>query len=198
MKKNLLWKVDSTTITNFNASKGELQALILFWILAAGKTAKKSEEILTKLLPKEDLPFEQLEKYSISQLSKKLKSLGCGCFNNKARSIYEIVQSDIDLKLCEASELENVFGIGKKTSRAFILHSRKNAKYAVLDVHILKFLKEKDVPNVPKTTPSSKFEYNRLEKCFLGISRKMNMSPAKLDLKVWNFYSSKGKIKDIQ
>ena len=54
-----MWKINSSAITNFNASRGELQALILFWILAASKTAKKPEEILSKLIPGQDLSFEQ-------------------------------------------------------------------------------------------------------------------------------------------
>jgi len=190
-----MWKIDSSEITNYNASRGEIQALIIFWVLAAGKTAKGAERILSLLLPKKDLPFHQLEKYSQIKLTKKLKELGCGCFNNKSRTIYELVHSNINLFKCDISELENIFGIGRKTSRGFILHTRKNAQYAVLDVHILKFLNEKGMPSVPKSTPSGKFEYERLEKCFLSLCRKQKIAPAKYDLQIWNSYSNPEKAK---
>lgn len=186
-----MWKIDSSTITNYNASKGELQALSIFWILAAGKTAKSAERILSLLLIKKDLPFSQLKKYSENQLSEKLKSLGCGCFNNKSKTIYQLVNSNIDLSKCDISELEKIYGIGRKTSRGFILHTRPNAQCAVLDTHILKFLNEQGAPDVPKSTPPSKSEYERLEKYFLSICRKKKITPAKQDLKVWNYYSKK-------
>lgn len=190
-----MWKVDSKNITNFEASIGELQSLILFWILAAGKTASGSERILNELLIKQSLPFTQLQKFTQKELSIQLQKLGCGCFNNKARSIYEIVNSNFDLKTCSIDELESIFGIGKKTSRGFILHTRKNAKYAVLDVHILKFLNSEGYPDIPKSTPSNKFEYTRLEKYFLSICRQKRISPSKFDLKIWNSYANNKKSK---
>ncbi len=185
-----MWQVDSKNITNYNSSKGELQATILFWVLAAGKTAKSAELILSNLLEKRDLPFEQLKKYSQVKLTNKLKSVGCGCYNSKSRTIFELVHSGLDLSKCETEELEKIYGIGKKTSRGFILHSRKNARYAVLDTHILKFLKESGTPDVPKSTPASQFEYIRLEKAFLSLCRKKGVSPAKYDLTIWKSYAN--------
>lgn len=184
-----MWQIDSKNITNYNASRGELQSMIIFWVLAAGKTATTAEKILSNLIPKMDLPFNQLEKYSQKKLADKLKTLGCGCYTSKARTIFELVHSKISLNTCEISELEKIYGIGRKTSRGFVLHSRKNAKCAVLDVHILKYLKEMEAPNVPKSTPSGKFEYERLENIFLNICRKQKISPSKLDLKVWSSYA---------
>lgn len=145
-----MWQVDSSKITNFNTSKGELQALIIFWVLAAGKTAKSAEKILSLLLPKKDLPFNQLKHFSQLKLTTKLKSLGCGCYNNKAKTIHQLVNSNIDLSRCGVDDLEKIYGIGRKTSRGFILHTRKNAQHGVLDTHILKFLKEYGAPKCTK------------------------------------------------
>jgi len=186
-----MWQIDSSKITNYNPSKGEFQALIIFWVLAAGKTAKGAERILSLLLPKRDLPFSQLKKYSETELAHKLKSIGCGCFNNKAKSIYQLVNSDLNFSNCSVEDLESIYGIGRKTSRGFILHTRRNAQCAVLDTHILKYLKEQNAPDVPRSTPSSKTEYERLEKYFLSLCRKKRKAPAKLDLEVWNSYSNK-------
>lgn len=186
-----MWQVDSAKITNYNASKGELQALIIFWILAAGKTASSAERILLKLIPFKNLPFEQLKKYSEKKLAEKLKSIGCGCYNNKAKTIYEIVNSNYDLKKCSIEDLEKIFGIGKKTSRAFILHSRKQAKCAVLDCHLLKYLNFLNFPQIPSKTPSNKNEYIRIEKYFLYVCRKLNIHPANLDLEIWKLFRDK-------
>ena len=164
-----MWQINSTKITNYNSSKGELQALIIFWVLAAGKTAKNSEKILSLLLPKRELPFTQLNNYSEKKLAEKLKSLGCGCYNNKAKTLYQISHSNYDLFKCSLDELEKIYGIGRKTSRGFILHTRKNAQIAILDTHILKYLDQEGIPDVPKSTPPSKSEYECLEKCFLSI-----------------------------
>jgi len=74
-----------------------------------------------------------------------------------------------------------------KTSRCFILHSRKDSRYAGLDTHILKFLKGYGF-KVPKATPAKK-KYLELEQQFLYIADSQNKSPAELDLEVWNAYS---------
>jgi hypothetical protein len=42
-----MWQIDSKNITNYNASRGELQSMIIFWVLASGKTAKTAEKIST-------------------------------------------------------------------------------------------------------------------------------------------------------
>lgn len=189
------WKIDSKNITDFYATRGTLEAMIIFWILAAGKTAKGAERILSVLLPNDrKLPFEQLHRFSQKNLSEKLQLLGCGCFNSKGRSLYEIIHSNLDLRDCSISELESIYGIGRKTSRCFILHSRKNAKCSGLDTHILKFLKSKGVNDVPKSTPSSKKQYDRLENIFLHFCKRERKSPARFDLEIWKSYSIKDKI----
>ena len=118
---------------------------------------------------------------------------------SKARSFLELsvaVGSDeLDLRTCSADDLEKIHGIGMKTSRCFIIHSRPGARYAGLDTHILKHLKACGVENVPKSTPSSKKEYLRLEKEFLRIADLNNMTPAAYDLMIWNWFSVKSEAK---
>jgi thermostable 8-oxoguanine DNA glycosylase len=89
---------------------------------------------------------------------------------------------------CNAEELEKIYGIGMKTSRCFLIHSRKNARYAGLDTHVLKFLRAKGVQDVPKSTPTSRKLYLRLEAEFLKLSDESGKSVADLDLEVWNKY----------
>lgn len=183
-------KVDPTNITKYNQTIPFLELDLLFWIVAAGKNGEISSQCLSNLLDTWDnggSPFEIIR--SIPNLPEELKKHGIGCYNNKARTMKELVNSNLDLRNCTSDDLEKIFGIGCKTSRGFILHSRKGQKYAVIDTHILKFLKELGY-DVPKSTPTKK-KYKEIEKIFLSLTD----DPANLDLKVWNAYATKNKEK---
>jgi thermostable 8-oxoguanine DNA glycosylase len=65
------------------------------------------------------------------------------------------------------------------------LHSRKNARIACLDTHVLKWLSYYTGQEIPKQTPT-KNKYLELEKFFLNICDVMKTTPAELDLKIWN------------
>lgn len=93
--------------------------------------------------------------------------------------------SGLNLKTCTVADLEAIYGIGMKTARYFILHTRKNARVACLDTHILSWLSYYTGYKVPKQTPT-KTKYLELEKVFLNICDTMQMTPADLDLKIWN------------
>jgi endonuclease III len=86
-------------------------------------------------------------------------------------------------------ELESVYGVGSKTARFFVLHSRPDANVACLDTHILKWLNEKGY-NVPKSTPSKK-KYSEIEKLFLQEAIIHQMTPADLHLTIWKSYATK-------
>jgi len=96
----------------------------------------------------------------------------------------------LNLRTCSVKDLEQIKGIGRKTSRCYVMHSRKNARCAGLDTHCLKFLADRGY-KVPKATPSSEKEYLRLENAFLQLADKSGMSVAEFDLAVWNEYSGK-------
>lgn len=191
--------IDPSKISNFNLNDAELEENILFWICAAGKNGRVAARCLNNLL--NDLkiyfsykfwPFELIRKtheYS-GDLPTWLKTSGIGCYTHKARTFAELVYSGINLRMCTAEDLEKIYGIGMKTSRCFIIHTRKGARYAGLDTHILKYLKYMGVENVPKSTPGKK-EYLRLEREFLKIADSLKKEPYALDLEVWNAYSTK-------
>jgi len=95
------------------------------------------------------------------------------------------------LRTCSIDELESIFGIGRKTSRCFVMHSRRNAQCAGLDTHILKFLRSKG-HDVPKSTPGSKKKYLEIENLFLKYAKKSNKTIAKFDLDIWKKYAYNG------
>jgi thermostable 8-oxoguanine DNA glycosylase len=184
--------IDPSKITNYCMKDYEMQKNVLFWLLVAGKTAsviaKNLEVFLSDIKKEKELPFESIKRLGKDKLPNKLRSTGFGCYTLKARGIWQLVNDDLDLRTCSIEDLEKIPGIGKKTSRCFMLHSRKNARYAALDTHILKFLKKKG-HNVPPQTPSSKREYLRLEELFLKYADESGKTPAEFDLEIWNSYT---------
>lgn len=188
--------INPEKITNYNLEANELEEVILFWVCAAGKNGTTMSRLLNKLLTtigafEFSSIFNTLKTYSVWELAIELREHGIGCYNQKARTIIELVNADLDLQTCTAEDLEQIYGIGMKTSRCFILHSRKDAAYAGIDTHMLKHLRERGVDNVPKTTPSSKKQYKRLELEVLRLSKEAGISPADYDLQIWNTYAVK-------
>jgi len=190
--------VDPVNITNYTLDDNGLEEHILFWVLAAGKNGLTAAKALSAILDDVGLaghgPFHSLRCFQINvpitdktSLPRLLKSYGVGCYNHKARTIYELVRKDIDLKTCTVDELESIYGIGPKTARCFIIHTRPNAKYAGLDTHILKFLRSLGHTDLV-STPQSKKKYEELEKIFLTYVEKSGKTVAEFDLEVWNHY----------
>lgn len=189
--------VDPNDITKFDSSDHELQTLLLFWICAAGKKATTAARNLDRLLlcGKDkfglDEPFAIIRNFG-SSLAVYMRNHGIGCYNNKSRSMLDLVCKNLDLSSCSVSELESVIGIGPKTARCFLLHSRKNARYAGLDTHCLKYMREQGI-EVPKSTPTGR-KYLELEAKFLELADKSGKTLAEFDLEIWKHYSSKGKM----
>lgn len=118
-----------------------------------------------------------------------MKSHGIGCYNAKAKTFLCLVRKDFNLKTCTLEDLESIPGIGPKTARCFLIHSRPNQQYAGLDTHVLKFLRDKG-HEVPKATPTGK-KYVELEKIFLKYVAESGMSVADFDLLIWNDYRNR-------
>lgn len=193
-------------ITNYGRSIAELQEFLLFAIIVAGKTAyiqaNKLEFFLTKA--KSDYFIEKNEPFEILKslndrniLDKHITDCKLGQYKKISKAFKYLLNADIDLKSCTPSELELVPGIGPKTSRFFILHSREE-NVAVLDVHILKWLKSIGYNNAPKTTPSTSQKYKFWEDVFLKYCIENNFKPADLDLQIWKIYAKKDKNYEIQ
>lgn len=194
--------IDPVNITRFENTKQQLEEVLLFWVLAAGKNAITASRCLENFLfgihEKFSIskynPFDCIKKIKKEELPDLLKSHGIGCYNNKAKTISQLANSNLNLHTCTADDLEKIHGIGMKTSRCFIIHSRRDANYAGLDVHLLCFLRDMGY-NVPKQTPTKK-SYLEIEKIFLDIVKKSGMSVAEYDLMIWKEYS--GRSNEIQ
>ena len=185
--------IDAANITDYNLSDEELEGRIIFWILAAGKNGTRAAEITNKLIgfwksiDNNITPFQALQHYDSFDMAELLKYYKTGCHNHKAKTLRQLVWANLDLRSCSAEDLEKIYGIGMKTARCFIIHSRPDAQYAGLDTHMLKHLASLGY-DVPKNTPNSKKLYLTLEKIVLKLSEEKGISPAAYDLQVWNKY----------
>ena len=194
--------IDAKNVTNFKLNKYQLEEVILFWVCAAGKNGVTAARCLdnllqswkkrTQVLTLRPTPFQIVKHIDlVADLPLEMKKVGIGCYNNKSKTFLALANSNLNLKTCSVGDLEAIPGIGHKTARCFLIHSRENQKYAGLDTHILKFLRDKG-HKVPKSTPSGK-KYKELEQIFLKYVESSGKSVAELDLSIWNLYRSKGR-----
>lgn len=188
--------IDPSKVTNYERTGKELEEFLLFAIVVAGKGAYQQAEKLDKFLVKGCTPFEWIRMIDdVGTLDFHLRDVKMGQYQRIAsafRGVADFFRYDSDnerfhpLKSVPVRILESVKGIGMKTSRFFVMHSRHNNAYdyACLDTHILRWLGSKG-HEVPKTTPNGQ-KYLDLEKLFLDYAKGMGMLPAALDLQIWN------------
>lgn len=186
--------IDPTCITNYNLTNDQLEEHILFWVCAAGKNgvvaAKCLDAFLQSLKFGKLSPFELIKKYDLNRIVGAMKHCGIGCYNVKEETFTQLANSGLSLKTCSVDDLENIKGIGCKTSRCFLIHSRPNQRLAGLDRHALHYLSDLGY-KVPKHTPSNKKQYKQIEQWFIQEADKQGLDIAVLDLKVWNEYRNK-------
>jgi thermostable 8-oxoguanine DNA glycosylase len=103
--------------------------------------------------------------------------------------LQQLAEAGLNLQTCEPADLEKIHGIGPKTARFWILWTRPDARYAALDVHILRWMRERG-HKAPKQTPSAPKTYARLEKAFLAEADKRGLTPRELDFKIWQASAS--------
>lgn len=184
--------IDPKNITNFNRTEAELQEFLLFCIVVAGKNSHQQASKLDGFLNgqfgwkpiKELSPFGKIRYLDeFLQLDKRLAEVKMGQYTRISKAFREVAQLS-SLSTITISELEKVKGIGPKTARFFLMHSRPNQEIATLDTHILKWLASIGVPNVPKATPSGS-RYLKLEQVFLSVCKAQGKTPAELDLEIW-------------
>ena len=175
--------INPNDITNFQRSQDDLEAFWLFCIVVAGKNSQVQAQKLAKFLePAHEAGLSPLEYIEhVSDLETLLREVKMGQYNRLTQAFKE--SAYMDVSAANLLRLESIFGVGPKTSRFFILHSRPNQRFAVLDTHILRWLRQQGI-DAPKVTPTGT-RYLKLEQQFLDYCDACNMSPAELDLHIW-------------
>lgn len=183
--------IDPTDVTDYNRSDIQLQEFILFSIAVAGKTAKIVAQQLENFLNENyrSAPFDKVrDLIATGQLRQALQRAKLGQYDKLTRAFVEII--NVDLRKCTVDDLESIHGVGPKTARFFLIHSRPDIQVAALDTHILKFLKLQGY-DVPDHTPTGK-RYKVLEEAFIKEANLRNRPIAEFDLAIWNYYSRNG------
>lgn len=188
--------IDAFDVTNFKRTQSELEEYWLFCVAVAGKTATIIAKKINQFLSDKYLcetPFDYVRRLNKEgRLEARMREVKLGKYTNLVPSYTAISAADApDLRTAAPAEFETIRGVGEKTSRYFILHSRENANVAAIDTHVLKYLKARGY-TVTKGIPKGK-AYARLEGYMLAEMAASGMTPADFDLALWSHYASKGK-----
>jgi thermostable 8-oxoguanine DNA glycosylase len=194
-------KIDPYNITNYNRTEEELELFLLFCIVVAGKTAyvqaDKLEQFLSSvnkrlMMPERVSPFQTIksaEQHGI--LMDEIQKAKLGQYKKIYSAFKFISENKFDLRTATPDHLELIPGVGMKSSRFFLLHSdlRYKNHIAILDTHILKFIKENIDDRAPKSTPTIRVTYKYWEDVFLYWCEQNNKNVADFDLEVWKSYA---------
>jgi len=183
--------INQNQITNFNRSPSDLLLFLLWTTTVAGKRSDVQTAKFNRLFKNRDLTTLDLHGNALRKI---MKTVGLGQYDRLSKcwkSIRNTFKNGGQLYTINRNELTNIPGIGPKTASFFIAHSREYAEVAVLDTHVLKWLKL-EWPNaeIPDTTPQDENYYQDLEALFLGRSCQLDMSPSELDTAIWQAYAN--------
>lgn len=187
--------INPAEVTNYNRTQYELEEFILFCINVAGKKsaieAPKLEVFIerAKDITKETTPFNCIKKLiKLGRLNEIMHWAKLSPYAQRYNSYVAVVKIK-DLRSVTVNRLLEVPGIGLKTSRFFLSHSRDNFDEPMLDTHILQFLRDQGYKDAPKSTPSNVGIYNYYANVFKMFARTLGKSVTDLDLEIWKQYS---------
>lgn len=169
----------------------DLQWKLIYAMIVAGKTARFANDKVDRLraILGYELPFDTLAEMTDAALDALVRRVGTGNYTKLAQGLRALAGAGLDLATCGPGELQAIHGIGPKTARFFILWTRPGARYAALDVHVLRWLRARG-HKAPTTTPQAESAYRRLEEIFLAEADKRNLTPRELDLRIWEASST--------
>lgn len=187
--------INPAEVTNYNRTQYELEEFILFCINVAGKKsaieAPKLEVFIerAKDITKETTPFNCIRKLiKLGRLNEIMHWAKLSPYAQRYNS-YVAVAKIKDLQSVTLNRLLQVPGIGLKTARFFLSHSREDFDEPMLDTHILRFLRDQGYADAPKSTPSNENTYHYFANIFKNIARQLGKSVTDLDLEIWKQYS---------
>ena len=177
------------------SDKYEKEYFLIFSIIVAGRNAKMALEKAWRLLEftwGEETPFDLIKHYIDNKtLVQKLKSLKIGQYTRIEKALKDII--NLNVETCTLDDLLACHGVGNKTARFFLLNTRKDAEYAVLDTHVLKWLRSifGNWMSVPKSTPTSGSRYALWEYKAIQAMKKEypERTLAQADFEIWKTFA---------
>jgi hypothetical protein len=187
--------IDPSDVTNPSRTAPQLEEFLLFGISAAGKNADQQAAKLERLLGGRS-PFAYIRKIGAQGLQARLREVRLGKYALLGRSFDELARSGADLGTIPWEDLTRFPGIGIKTAKFFVLHSRAGEMHGVLDTHVLSWMREHwegAGPPVPRHSPQDPRAYRFWETVFFGMVSARHHLPrgpraidwAKFDLDLW-------------
>ena len=196
--------INPAEVTNYNRTQSELQEFLLFCINVAGKKSsveapklevflQRAKDITAKHrkseLMKDASPFDSIRALiKMGRLEEIMHWAKLSPYKQRYNSYVDVVKIR-DLQKVTLNRLLKVTGIGLKTARFFLSHSREDFDEPMLDTHILHFLRDQGYANAPKSTPSNENVYHYFANIFKDIARQLGKSVTDLDLEIWKQYS---------
>jgi hypothetical protein len=167
--------IDPNNVTNAARSAAELEEFLLFCVVVAGKNADqqalKLENFLGGRVPFDFIRVSDRE----GKLEARLRDVRLGKYSLLGRSFRELSRSEADLATCTWEELTLFPGIGIKTAKFFVLHSRPREMHGILDTHVLAWMREhwaeagRSGLSVPRHSPQDPRVYRFWETVYFGM-----------------------------
>jgi hypothetical protein len=180
--------VDPRAITQFSRTVPELEEFLLFAIVVAGKRSDLQSRKLDAFLrsgPRASSPFGVIRSLQRrGKLVEGIEAQRLGQYRRIGAAFACVASAGLDLRACSVADLEAIPGIGPKTARFFLLHSRPGVRVAALDTHILSWMRSQGF-KTPAVTPQSAAAYGRLERQFLALADRAGVTVADFDLDIW-------------
>jgi hypothetical protein len=188
--------IDPNKVTNASRTPEELEEFLLFCVVVAGKNADQQSAKLERFLGGRK-PFAYVRSsHKAGKLDAALRDVRLGKYSLLGRSFRELAHSGTDLSRATWEQLSEFPGIGIKTSKFFILHSRERQMHGVLDTHVLAWMSEHwdgAGPNrleVPRHSPRTRRPTGSGRRCISGwfaraTTARAAVDWAQFDLDLW-------------
>jgi hypothetical protein len=181
-------------------TRDQLEWWILFTIAVAGKSAKGTEIKMREFISQMPLgsPFLRVKlMVETGTLNRNLRKVKIGKYKLLTKGFK--AASKLDLDALETADpqtalqtLSAIPGLGPKGSRMILMYAYPHHanSWVVLDVHILRWLREQGF-EAPKQTPPEGPTYHKLEALFKMAATMRNLTTRQLDTEIWTKYSLK-------
>ena len=191
--------IDPNNVTNPARTPAELEEFLLFCVVVAGKNADQQSAKLERFLGGRR-PFAYIRaSHRDGKLGARLQEVRIGKYALLGRSFSELAHAETDLGAATWERLAQFPGIGIKTAKFFILHSRPRQMHGVLDTHVLAWMRDHWTPHgprglaVPRHSPQDPKAYRFWETVYFGMVSDRHhrggapaaIDWAKFDLDLW-------------
>lgn len=188
--------IDPSNVTNAARTPAELEEFLLFCVVVAGKNADQQAAKLERFLGGRR-PFAHIRASDRDgTLEERLREARLGKYSLLCRSFRELSRSGADLGRCTWETLTDFPGIGIKTAKFFVLHSRPREMHGVLDTHVLAWMSDHWATGgagglrVPRHSPQDPRAYRFWETVYFGMVAARHhggagVDWAKFDLDLW-------------